>query len=136
MHVWGTGPFDNDVAEAFATELDDVDPDQREILIRRALQESLDAENSLDVERAFRAEAAASVVAASCPGAPRIESDYAPEFLVLDEVQPPPPDLPPLAHEALERIEERDSAWYKLWQKADNLDEAVGTLDFIRDALC
>jgi hypothetical protein len=136
MQVWGTGPFDNDVAESFATELDDADPDQRLIMIRRAEQEAVDADDGLDTERAFRAFAAAAVVAASCPGAPRIESDYAPEFLTLDDPPQLHPDLPALAHDALDRIEERDSGWYELWEKADNLHDAVETLEYVRDSLC
>jgi hypothetical protein len=135
MHVWGTGPFDNDVAEQFATELDDADPDQRIMMLRGVEQEALDAD-SLSAELSFRAFAAAAVVAASCPGAPRIESDYAPEFLTLDDPPKLHPDLPPLAHDTLDRIEEPDSGWYKLWQKADNLHDAVETLEYVRDALC
>jgi hypothetical protein len=136
MRVLGTGPFDNDVAEVFATELDDADPDERLVMLRRALQSALDAEDGLDAEQAFRAFAAAAVVAASCPGAPRIESDYAPEFLTLDDPPELRPDLPPIARDALERIEEHDSGWYKLWEKADNLHDAVETLEYVRDSLC
>jgi Domain of unknown function (DUF4259) len=135
MRAWGTGPFENDAAEAFAAELDAADPDQRELLIRSALQDSVDADDSLDAETAGRAVAAAAVVAASYPGAPRIESDYAPEFLALDNVPPPAPDLPSLAHEALDRVEEPDSGWVELWRKADSLADAEGTLEFIRDNL-
>jgi hypothetical protein len=135
MHVWGTAPFDNDVAEAFATELDDADPDQRLMMLRGVMQEALDAED-LSAELAFRAYAAAAVVAASCPGAPRIESDYAPEFLTLDDPPQIHPDHPPIARDALERIEEPDTGWYQLWQKADNLHDAVETLEYVRDALC
>jgi Domain of unknown function (DUF4259) len=136
MRVWDTGPFENEVAEAFAIDLDNADPDQREVLIRAALQEVVDAEDAVDARTAFRGVAAASIVAASCPGAPRIESDFAPEFLTLDNVPPPGPDLPPLAHDALDRVEEKDSGWSELWQKADSLHDAVGTLEFIRDSLC
>lgn len=136
MNVWGTGPFDNDVAEQFATELDDADPDQRMVMLRRALQEAVDSDEPLDADTAFRAFATAAVVAAGCPGAPRIESDYAPEFLTLDEPPKIPPDLPALARDALDRIEEPESGWYELWQKSDNPREAVETLEVVRDSLC
>jgi hypothetical protein len=136
MHVWGTGPFDNDVAEEFATELDDADPDQRVVMLRGAAQEAIDADDGVATEQAFRAYAAAATVAASCPGAPRIESDYAPSFLAVDDPPELPADLPSLAHEALDRVEEPASGWYQLWLKADNLHEAVETVDFIRDSLC
>ncbi|NJC73379.1 DUF4259 domain-containing protein [Planosporangium thailandense] len=136
MNVWGTGPFDNDVAEQFATELDDADPDQRVLMLRGSLQAAVDADEAVDAESAFRAFAAATVAAAGCPGAPLIESDYAPEFLTLDDPPKIPPDLPSLARDALERIEEHDSGWYQLWQKADNLREAVETLEVVRDSLC
>jgi hypothetical protein len=135
MRVSGTGPFDNDVAEQLATELDDADPDQRMMMLRGVLQGALDADD-LRTEQAFRAFAAAAVVAASCPGAPRIESDYAPEFLTLDDPPKLHPDLPPLARDALERIEEPDSGWYKFWQNAGQLHDAVETLEYVRDSLC
>jgi hypothetical protein len=135
MRTWGTGPFENEVAEAFATELDDADPDERDMLVRRALQEAVDADDGVSVETAARAIAAAAVVAASLPGAPRIESDYAPEFLARDNPPEPAPDLPSLASEALDRVEERDSGWTQVWRKEDSLDEALGTLELIRDPL-
>src|SRR5690348_10727115 len=89
MRTWGTGPFENEVAESFATELDSADPDEREMLLRQALQAAVDVDDGVDVETAARAVAAAAVVSASLPGAPRIESDYAPEFLALDDLQEP-----------------------------------------------
>jgi hypothetical protein len=136
MQLWGVAPFDNDIAEAFATELDDADPDERLVMLRRALQAALDAEDGLDAERAFRAYAAAAVVAASCPGGPQIESDYAPEFLTIGDFPQLHPDHPTLANDALDRLEETDSAWYKVFQKADNLHDAVETLEYVRDSLC
>ncbi|GAA1813742.1 DUF4259 domain-containing protein [Planosporangium flavigriseum] len=136
MRVWGTAPFDNDVAEEFATELDDADPDQRLVMLRRTLQAAVDAEESVDAVRAFRAFAAAAVVAAACPGGPQIESDYAPEFLTIDDPPKLQPDHPMLANDALDRIEEPDSAWYKLWEKSNNLHDAVETLEYVRDSLC
>jgi hypothetical protein len=136
MHVLGVGPFDNDIAEAFATELDDADPDERLVMLRRALQAALDAEEGLDMERAFRAYAAAAVVAAACPGGPQIETDYAPEFLTLDDTPKLHPDHPMLARDALERLDEPDSAWYKVFEKAGTLHDAVETLEYVRDSVC
>jgi hypothetical protein len=135
MQAWDTGPFENEVAEAFGTELDSDDPGQRDVLIRSALQAAVDSDGSLDTEVAFRAVAAAAVVAARRPGAPRLDSDFAPEFLALDEVPPPPADLAPLALEALDRVEEEDSGWSQLWIKQEALAEAVNELEFLRDAL-
>lgn len=136
MRTWGTGPFENEAAEAFATELDNADPDEREMRLRQALQDAVDADDGIDVETAARAVAAAAVVSASLPGAPRIESDYAPEFLARDDDLPEPaPDLPPLAGEALDRVEEGRSAWLRLWQEDDSLEDAIGTLELIRDPL-
>jgi hypothetical protein len=135
MRTWGTGPFENETAEAFATELDNADPDVREVLLRQALQDAVDADDGVDVETAARAVAAAAVISASLPGAPRIESDYAPEFLALDDLSEPAPDLPPLAGEALDRVEESRSAWLSLWREDDSLEDAIGTLELIRDPL-
>lgn len=135
MRTWGTGPFENEVAEAFAIELDNADPDEREMMQRRALQAAVDADDGVDVETAARAVAAAAVVSASLPGAPRIESDYAPEFLARDDLSEPAADLPSLANEALDRIEESGSAWLKLWREDESLEDALGTIELIRDPL-
>jgi len=135
MRTWGTGPFENEAAESFATELDNADPDEREMLLRRALQDAVDADDGIDVATAGRAVAAAAVVSASLPGAPRIESDYAPEFLARDDLPEPAPDLPPLANEALDRVEESRSPWLRLWREDDSLEDALGTLELIRDPL-
>jgi Domain of unknown function (DUF4259) len=135
MRIWGTGPFENEIAEAFATELENADPDEREMLLRQALQAAVDADDGVDVETAARAVAAAAMVSASLPGAPRIESDYAPEFLARDDLPEPAPDLPALAGEALDRVEETGSAWLELWRADDSLDDALGTLELIRDPL-
>src|SRR5689334_6946900 len=135
MQTWGTGPFENEAAEAFATELDNADPDVREVLLRQALRDAADAEEGVDEDTAARAVAAAAVVSASLPGALRIESDYAPEFLARDDLPEPAPDLPPLAGEALDRVEESRSAWLSLWREDDSLEDAIGTLELIRDPL-
>src|SRR2546423_15714150 len=79
MRTWGTGPFENEAAEAFATELDTADPDEREVLLRQVLQDAVDAEDGIDVETAARAVAAAAVGSAGLPGAPRVEAGHAPE---------------------------------------------------------
>jgi hypothetical protein len=137
MRTWGTGPFENEVAEAFATELDNLDPDERETRLREAMQQVVDADDGVDAESAARAVAAAAVVAASLPGGPRIESDFAPDFLAVD-VAPAPepaPDLPALASEALDRVEQDGTDWLALWGDDDALDEAIGTLELIRDPL-
>jgi hypothetical protein len=135
MRTWGTGPFENEAAEALATELDSADPDQREMLLRQALQDAVDADDGVDAGTAARAVAAAAVVSASLPGAPRIESDYAPEFLALDDPPEPAADLAPLASEALDRVEENGSAWLELWREDDTVEDALGTLELIRDPL-
>jgi hypothetical protein len=135
MRTWGTGPFENEAADALATELDSADPDQREMLLRQALQDAVDADDGVDAGTAARAVAAAAVVSASLPGAPRIESDYAPEFLALDDPPEPAADLAPLASEALDRVEENGSAWLELWREDDTVEDALGTLELIRDPL-
>jgi Domain of unknown function (DUF4259) len=135
MRTWGTGPFENEAAEALATELDNADPDEREMLLRQALQDAVDADDGVDAGTAARAVAAAAVVSASLPGAPRIESDYTPEFLARDDPPEPAADLPPLASEALDRVEENGSAWLELWREDDAVDDALGTLELIRDPL-
>jgi hypothetical protein len=135
MRSWGTGPFENEVADDFGSELDNADPDQRELLLREALRDAVDPDDEPDVEPCLRAVAAAAVVAACCPGAPRIESEGKPEFLALGNLREPAADLPPLAYDALDRVEGPDSGWSAYWRKNDALDEALATLEPIRDTL-
>ncbi len=137
MQIWDAGPFENDVAAEFAGDLDDNDPTEREIMLREALQAAVDAEDEVPLDVALRAVAAAAVVAASRPGGPPIESDFAPEFLRDSRETAPeiPDDVVALARDALDRVAGPDSAWRGYWEETDGLKEALAAVDMLRDGL-
>ena len=127
--AWDSGPFDNDDAADFASELDDADPNQRLILIREALEAAVDAEDDDELDQVQpRAVAAAAVLAADRADATPIDRSYAPKFLGGDESLNPPDDVLELAVLALDRIGESGTEWAELFTEA-------GTLDLLRDAL-
>jgi hypothetical protein len=126
--AWDAGPFDNDDAAEFATELDEADPNQRLLLIRDALQAALDAEDDEALDEAFpRAVAAAAVLAAT-----RVDtvadSGYAPKFLASDDQLDAPEDLFELAMVAIDQLADSDSEYAELFAEA-------GTLESLRTAL-
>ncbi|GIJ48830.1 hypothetical protein Val02_57160 [Virgisporangium aliadipatigenens] len=128
--AWDAGPFDNDDAADFSSELDDADPNQRVVLVRAALQAALDPDegDSDEDEAQPKAVAAAAVVAAARFGAP-VDSGYAPKFLGAEEDGlSVADDLVELAVAALDRIADSDTEWAELFGEA-------GTLDTLRDAL-
>jgi hypothetical protein len=137
MVIWDNGPFENEAAADFAGELDDSDPSERLLLLREALQAAVDAEDEVPLDVALRGLAAAAIVAATRPGGPPIESDYAPEFLTsAREVPPQPPDdVVALANDALDRVSSPESAWRAYWDERDGLKEALAVVDVLRDGL-
>jgi len=123
--AWDAGPFDNDDAADFASELDGADPNERVVLIREALQDALDpteVDDDEDIVQA-RAVAAAAVLAAARTGIP-IDSSYAPREGVSEATD----DLVELAVLALDAVADSDS------ELAELLGEA-GTIDTLRSAL-
>ena len=126
--AWDAGPFDNDDAAEFATELDEADPNQRILLIRDALQAALDAEDDEALDEAFpRAVASAAVLAAT-----RVDtvadSGYAPKFLATDDQLDAPDDLFELAMVTLDQLADSNSEYAELFGEA-------GTLESLRSAL-
>ena len=125
--AWDAGPFDNDDAADFATELDDADPNQRIVLLRDALQAAADIDDIIDEEVYLRALAAAAVVAAS-----RVDtvgdSGYAPKFLATDDQLDAPDDLFELAMVTLDQLADSNSEYAELFGEA-------GTLESLRSAL-
>lgn len=130
MGAWDSGPFDNDDAADFATELDEADPNQRILLLREALQTALDVEDGDEdaQEEAFpRAVAAAAVLAATRVDT-GTDSSYAPKFLNSDDPMDVPEDLVELAVLALDRLADSDSEYAELFGEA-------GTIETLRAAL-
>ena len=125
--AWDAGPFDNDDAADFATELDDADPNQRIVLLRDALQAAADIDDIIDEEVYLRALAAAAVVAAS-----RVDtvgdSGYAPKFLAGDDDFAVPDDLIDLAVLVLDRLAEGNDEYAEFFGEAGTLESLRGAL--------
>jgi hypothetical protein len=127
--AWDSGPFDNDDAADFASQLDDAEPEGRIALIRDVLQAAVDADDEDAEEVAFpRAVAAAAVLAASRVDAVPTDSAYAPKFLLADEPFEVPEELLELAVLAVDAVADSDSEYAELFGEA-------GTVETLRAAL-
>lgn len=135
MGTWAAGPFDNDTAADWCGELDDAAPERRPALVERALRAALDEPGYLDSDLAVEAVAAAAVVAAHLPGAARVDSAYAPDFLTAGGRADLPDRLRPLAVQALDRVVADDSELAELWAEAGEPNEFVAELAVVRAAL-
>lgn len=135
MGTWAAGPFDNDTAADWCGELDDAAPERRPALVERALRAALDEPGYLDSDLAVEAVAAAAVVAAHLPGAARVDSAYAPDFLTAGGRADLPDRLRPLAVQALDRVVADDSELAELWAEAGEPNEFVAELAIVRAAL-
>ncbi|MFI7284633.1 DUF4259 domain-containing protein [Micromonospora chersina] len=118
MGAWGEGPFDNDSAADWCSELHDAHPSERGRMVRAALATAASNSGYLDLGDAAPAIAAAAIVAARLPDGPPIASAYAPDFLLAGESLELDEDLPELAIAALGRILDEDSEWRELWGEA------------------
>lgn len=98
MGTWNTGPFDDDTAADFANALDEVGPEECEALVLGVLTRTVDATGYLT--EAEEAVAAATLIAAQCPGGGPIDTPCGPET----PMPVFPTDLRTLADEALARI--------------------------------
>jgi hypothetical protein len=125
--AWDAGPFDNDDAADFATELDDADPNQRILMLRDALQAAADTDDTIDEDVYLRALAAAAVVAAARVDAVG-DSGYAPKFLATDDDFAVPDDIVELAVLAVDRLAEGNDEYAEFYGEA-------GTLESLRNAL-
>jgi hypothetical protein len=133
--TWDVGPFDNDDAADWCSDLDDKAPEDRAKFIRSALEDAADEEDYVDVDIAAVAIAAAAIVAAMRPGGPPVDRAYGPEFLADGATIELPADLAPLAIRALDRITGDDSEWVELWDESDSCAEAVAVLEKLRTVL-
>ncbi|MCI4066078.1 DUF4259 domain-containing protein [Micromonospora sp. R77] len=131
MGTWGNGPFDNDTAADWCSDLDDADVAKRPAMVREALNRAAGEDGYLDADIACEAIAAAAIVAAQQPGGQPITSPYAPDFLLNGGQLDVPGDLAVLAARALDRIMSTDSEWRDLWQ-----DATAGDVNPAFDAVC
>jgi hypothetical protein len=135
MGTWDIGPFDNDVAADWCGDLDEADSDRRPQMIKDALLDVVDELEYISIDNAYVAIAAAAIVASRQPGGPKIDSPYAPDFLVAGGDLKLPDELPVLATSALERINGDESQWRDVWSDSPKYEEAVAELDAIQTAL-
>ena len=129
MGTWDVGPFDNDAAADWCGDLADATPADRPGRIRDALTAAT-GDEYLDQDVAAAAIAAAAIVAAQLPGGSPIDSSYAPDFLLEGGAIEVPPDIPPLALSALDRVVDDDSEWRELWEDAP--ESYQGALEVLR----
>jgi hypothetical protein len=136
MGAWDVGPFDNDTAADWCGDLNDAAPQERPDLIRRALTGACVPEDTyLDCDEAAEAVAAAAVVASQLPDGPRIDTPYAPDFLLAGDSVEVPDDVRPLALRALDRIAGQNSEWRELWEESERFAEVTAVLQPIRVVL-
>jgi hypothetical protein len=131
VRVIDAGPFDNDPATSFGRELDQADPGQRLVLVRRALEAVLhsDATDEDTVDQVLpRAVAAAAVVGAFSQDGPPAGATDPPEFLETTWSEEAPEDLIELAVRVLDKIAQSGTDWADMFDKA-------GTLEMLHEAL-
>ncbi len=135
MGTWAAGPFDNDTAADWCGDLDDAAPQERPALVERALRVALDADGYLDSDLGVEAVAAAAVVAAHLPGAPAVDSAYAPDFLTAGARLDLSERLRSLAVRALDRVVADDSELAGLWAEAGEPNGFLAEVALLRSAL-
>ncbi|MET9916095.1 DUF4259 domain-containing protein [Streptomyces sp. NPDC006435] len=122
MGTWDTGHFDNDTAADFSGTVDDTPENEREAVIREALEAVLAPSDYLDSDDGAVAVAAAALVAAQCPGGEPVTTAYGPD-------KPLPTlatDLRPLAVKALDAVLGEDSELRELWDEGGDEEWAAG----------
>jgi hypothetical protein len=136
MGTWDVGPFDNDTAADWCSDLHDAAAAQRSATARSAFSAVLDnGDDYLDSDLAVEAIAAAAIVASQLPGGATITSSYAPDFLLEGGSIDVPDDVPALAVRALDRIVGDDSEWRELWEESGNGASALAALEQIRTTI-
>jgi hypothetical protein len=137
MGTWDVGPFDNDTAADWCGDLDDAAPERRAVLVRDALSRVAEhGDEYLDSDDAVQAIAAAAIVASQLPGGTRIDTAYAPDFLLEGGTVEVAGDVPAIAVRALDRIVGEDSEWRELWEDAEeSYPQALASVQFLRAAL-
>ena len=135
MGAWDVGPFDNDDAADFCDQLDGTQPADRAALLRATLTAAAHETGYLDKLWANPAVAAAAIVAANRPGAPPVQSTYAPDFLTTGERLDLDEDIRQLAVRALDRVVGEQSEWRNLWSETASFAGALAAVAEIRAAL-
>ncbi|MFG2986463.1 DUF4259 domain-containing protein [Streptomyces sp. NPDC048258] len=131
MGTWDIGPFDNDTAADFAGDLDEAAVEERESMIRSALERAADPADHLDTPDAERAVAAAALVVAQHPDGEPACSNYGPSE-PLPEFSA---DLRTLAVDALDHVVADLSELAELWGEAADGPKWRQDITRLRDVL-
>ncbi|MGX2994128.1 DUF4259 domain-containing protein [Streptomyces sp. JNUCC 64] len=118
MGTWDIGPFENDAAADFGSDVDATARDEREALLRAKLVRVARTPVSefLDSWYGEVAVAAAALIAAGCPGGEPVRTSYGPEEALPVFAD----DLRPLAVEALDRVLAGESELAELWDETSS----------------
>lgn len=118
MGAFGTGPFENDTALDFLSEIGDAAPAERPDLVLSALDRVLLAEGFVDADDMCEAIAAAAAVSASISPGIAGDEPYLPDWL---EERPLDTDeeLVEKSRTVLRRaLRAEDGEWWLLWEEA------------------
>ncbi len=133
MTAWGPRPFENDEAMDFVGDVSDAPASETERLVRSALAEAVDNNGYLEATTAFRAVAAAALLAAATD-AYDVDAEAVGDLVVARRVSVSD-ELRDLAEQALQRVLGVDSEWRDRWERSEQLDDVAAEIAGIREAL-
>ncbi len=133
MTAWGPRPFENDEAMDFVGDVSDAPATETERLVRSALSEAVDNNGYLEATAAFRAVAAAALLAAAT-GAYDVDAEAVGDLVVARRMSVSD-ELRDLAEQALQRVLGVDSEWREHWERTEELDDVAAEIAGIREAL-
>ncbi|GAA4257363.1 DUF4259 domain-containing protein [Dactylosporangium darangshiense] len=131
MGSWGVGPFDEDTAADFADGLDDVALEEREPIVRGALERAVRAVGPLGYSAASEALAAAAIVVAQCPGGAPVPANYGPR----EPIPQLPYELRGLALVAIDRVLDPASELAEAWDETEHARRWRQGVGRLRDVL-
>ncbi|WP_283134316.1 DUF4259 domain-containing protein [Rhizohabitans arisaemae] len=136
MGTWGSGPFDNDTAEDFLDELEEMSPSQRQALVEKLFHSAIEGrEGSRTSVLPEEVVAAAALVAANIPAGSSIflNEDYPGIAEWLE--RPVLPALASLAIQAVEVTFSADSWFWGSWVDTESRKEAQSAIRSLRSVL-
>lgn len=137
MGTWGCGPFDNDEAQDWLSDLEDVDPSQRVEVIQEALVRVADSDGYLELSDGEVGLAAVAMLASrlSTQLSSRLECASVPASLAEEDGMEVTADLAALALRVLDRLMSDGSEWRDEWQATDDWPGMLLLIRQLREAL-
>ncbi len=135
MGTWDLGPFDNDVAADWCDDLDHAPKAERAAILRKTFFAALDEVDYLELNDGSEVVAGAAVVAAHQPNARRIDTPYAPDFLVAGEFLDLPSDLASMAVQALDLVTGEGTELRGEWAEGDQFSGWLTSIALVRAEL-